>query len=540
MALTLVFGHRNPDNDSVCSAVAYAHLKNVTDAEDVYVAGRLGPMPPESVWVFERFGVEQPDELEHVRLRARDVMTSDVLTADPDDALLSVGRLLQEHGVRSVPVVRDGRVGGLVTGQMLAARYVEDFAMTGFSSREVTAGRLASVLGGRLVTGDPDLKLGGDVLIGAMEPETMRTYIKEGDTLIVGDRLRTQPMALEAGVACLVLTGDAEPEPAVLEAAGERGAAIVQTGSNTYGAARLINLSDRVGDVMETEVVRVGPDDLLTEVAEDLFASPHREAVVEDSDGRMIGLITRTSIARAEPRRVILVDHNEVSQSAPGIEEASVVEIVDHHRVGDVQTAGPVLFLNLPVGSSATIVAERYRDAGVDLPDAMAGILLSAVLSDTLLLKSPTATDVDRDVADRLASGLGVDVTDFGMAMFKARSTGVVFSAERAVTADLKEYRLGDASVAVGQVETVDAAEVLVHRSEMESVMGSLRESRGYDLVLLMVTDVVREGSHLLAAGRVRLAERAFDTAFEDGSAWLPGVLSRKKQVASSLAAASR
>lgn len=536
MVPTLVLGHRSPDNDSICSAVAYAHLKNVIDSEQVYVPGRLGPVPPETAWVFEKFGIELPEEIEHVRLRARDVMTREPLTVDPDDVLLAAGRLLQEQGIRSLPVVRDGVAVGLVTAGMLARRYVDDFSVTGFRERSATVGHLVSVLEGELVTGDPQTVLSGSVLIGAMEPDTMRGYLHPGDTLIVGDRLRTQPMALEAGVACLVLTGGFAPDESVIALARDRGAAVIVTKHDSYGAARLTNLSDAVSDVMETEFLRVTPDTLLSEVAEDLFESPQREAVVEDENGLLMGLITRTSLARAVPRRVVLVDHNETSQSAPGIEEAQVAEIVDHHRVGDIQTAGPVLFMNVPVGSTATIVAERYREEGVELPAGIAGLLLAAVLTDTVLLKSPTTTDVDREVAARLAEMVGEDPTEFGMAVFRERSTGASFSARGAITADVKEYRLPGAAVAIAQVETVDSAEVLGHKSDLLREMADYGEARGYDLVLLMVTDVVREGTELLATGRTRLPQRAFGADFSEGSVWLPGVLSRKKQVAAALA----
>jgi len=279
----------------------------------------------------------------------------------------------------------------------------------------------------------------------------------------------------------------------------------------------------------------VGPDELLAEVAEDLVDGVHREALVVDDDSRLVGILTRTNLARGFRRRVILLDHNELSQSAPGVEEAAVVEIVDHHRVGDVQTAAPILFLNLPVGSTATIVAERYRELGVTPPAGMAGVLLSAVLTDTVLLKSPTTTDTDRDVAARLAAQAGVDPMEFGLEMFRARSARVAFSAADAVTTDLKEYRLGELSIGIAQVETVDSAEYLDRSGPLLEALDSLRVARGLDLAMLLVTDVVREGSEVLAAGKSRVAERALGIDLASGSAWMPGVLSRKKQVASRL-----
>lgn len=536
MGAVLVFGHRNPDNDSICSAVAYAHLKNLTDAGNVYVPARLGPVPAETAWVFERFGVALPEEVGHVHTRVRDVMTAEVVSVGPDTNMLEAGRLMREHDVRALPVVEDGVVRGLVDQRILADLYVGETSVTGFAERPVTVGQLAAAVDGEVLAGDAERVLDGNVLIGAMEPETMRGHIRPGDTLLVGDRVRTQPMALEAGTACLVVTGGFRPGAEVLERAAATGAAVVATPHDTYAAARRINLSRTVAQVMDRGVLMVEPDMLLVEAAEDLLSGPQREAVVVDSDGCLKGVLTRTNVARGLRRRVVLVDHNELSQSAPGVDEAQVVEIVDHHRVGDVQTSAPILFLNMPVGSTATIVASRYRELGIAPPPAMAGVMLSAVLSDTVLLKSPTATPADSEIAMWLAGIAGVDALEFGMDMFRARSATEVFSAEGAVSADLKEYHVRDERVAVAQVETVDAAALLgAHRDDLLAEMERLRAARGYTLLLLMVTDVVREGTEVVAAGRTRLAERALGVSLADGSAWLPGVLSRKKQVAARL-----
>ncbi|HEX9093915.1 MAG TPA: putative manganese-dependent inorganic diphosphatase [Coriobacteriia bacterium] len=532
MGPILVFGHRNPDNDSICSAIAYAHLKNLTDPAQVYVPVRLGPAPPETAWVLERFGVATPEEIAHVRTRVRDVMTADVVTVGPDDTLLTVGALLAERGVRGLPVVSGDDVLGIMTMQALATRYVEALTVTGFQDRPVTVARLVEVLDGRLLAGDESATLSGNVLVGAMEPATMLSYIRPGDVFIVGDRRRSQPMALEAGVACLVVTGGRDPAEGVLAQARELGVAVVVTPKDTYGAARLVDLSHTVSEVMETDAPLLQPDTLLSEAAEDLFASPHREAMVVDADGRLTGLLTRSNIARAARRRVILVDHNETTQSADGVEEAAVVEIVDHHRIGDVETAAPITFLNLPVGSTATIVALRYRELDVHPPQAMAGLMLAAVLTDTVMLKSPTTTDIDREVVESLSGVVGVDAVEFGMEMFRARGHGRDFTPESAIRADLKEYRIGDVLAAVSQIETVDLDEVLAHRAAIVAAMEKAAADRGYGLFALMVTDVVREGTELVVVGRRRLAERAFGVSFENGSAWFDGMLSRKKQVA--------
>ncbi|MDY0087527.1 MAG: putative manganese-dependent inorganic diphosphatase [Coriobacteriia bacterium] len=535
MGPVLVFGHRNPDNDSICSAVAYAHLKNLTDTENIYLPARLGPLPPETAWAFERFGVLPPEEINHVHTRVRDVMSADVTSVDVETTMLDAGRMMRERNVRALPVLENGTVRGLINETILADAYLGEIEMRGFMSMPVALKRIVDVLDGTLLVGDPDMVLSGDVLIGAMEPETMVGYITEGDTLVVGDRVRSQPMALDAGVACLIVTGGLVPARDVLELARERGAAVVLTSHATFAAARLVNLSHTVGDVMNTDVLRFDPEMLLSEALEDLLGPTHREGVVVDDNNAPLGMVTRTNIARGIRRRVILVDHNEMAQSAPGIESADVMEVVDHHRIGDVQTYGPILFLNIPVGSTATVVAMRYEELGVNLERSMAGILLSAVLSDTVLLKSPTTTEADHRIAGKLAEIVGVAPLPFGLEMFKARSAGESFSAARAVKADLKEYRIGDTLVAIGQIETVELDSVMKHIEDIRSVMAELREARGYDLVLLMVTDVVREGSEIIAAGKVRLAERGLSVSLAEGSAWMPGVLSRKKQIAARL-----
>lgn len=399
MAQILVFGHKNPDNDSICSAVGYAHLKNVTDPDNVYIPARLGAMPPETTWVFDRFGVSEPEEIAHVRTRVRDIMTTDIITTRPEDIVINAGRLMRENNVRALPVTADRcKLVGLFTMQSLADRYISDLSEKGFANSPVKLSQLLRTLEGKLLVGSKDMELKGNVSIGAMRPETISEVIKEGDIVVLGDRRTSQIGALEAGACALVITRGFTPEPDVIALAEQKNAAVIVTKFDTYAAARLVNLSHEVSQVMETDVLMVEPENLVHEVGDILFNSLRREALVVDAEQCLVGIVTRTNLAKAEPRKVILVDHNESAQSAEGIDEAGIVEIIDHHRIGDIETTGPVMFLNLPVGSSATIVATRYRALGVDIPKSMAGLLLSAILSDTVLLKSPTATEVDREM----------------------------------------------------------------------------------------------------------------------------------------------
>lgn len=539
MGPVLVFGHRNPDNDSICSAVAYAHLKNLADPHDVYVPGRLGPVPPETAYVFDRFGLEIPEEVGHVRTRVRDIMTEKPFTAAADETLREVGERMREHAKRAMPVIGDDeRVIGLISERVLAGRYLDESEIAGFAERPVRADRLARALDGCVLAGAPDTELAGGVRLAASEPATVARLLEAGDTLIVGDRQRTQPLALASGAACLVLTNGSEPASGVLESAEERGAVVISTPHDSYFAARLVSLAHTAAEVMDPDVLRLAPDALLSEAAEELLGSKHRAGAVVDARGRAIGVVTRTNLARPERRRVILVDHNEASHSAEGVEDANVIEIVDHHRVGDIQTHGPILFLNMPVGSTATIVAGRYRELGVEIPHAIAGLLLSAILTDTVLLKSPTATSLDREAVDALATIAGVEPREFGMELFRAKSAGQPLDPARIVAGDLKEYRIGDMRLAIGQHETVDLAGAMERFDEIEAAMEALRLAERYDVVVLMLTDIVAEGSRIAAVGSVRPVERALGISLADGPAWMPGVLSRKSQVMARLAEA--
>ncbi len=446
----LVVGHRNPDNDSICAAVGYAHLKNEIAKKEgrpdeaIYVPARLGPLPPESEWVLKQEKVEPPIPIRGLHARVKDAMTPNPVTISRDATMLEAGRILRKYNIRSLAVVdSDDKFLGLISTRAIAERYISATDM--------------------LKDNDPS------------------------STMSVASSL-------------------------------------------------IDSLSQTVYELMMENVVIFNEEDRLNDAIERMMASDLREGVAVDEDGHAIGIMTRSDVATRPRRRVILVDHNEMRQAANGIEEADVMEIIDHHRIADVSTTSPIQFLNLPVGSTATIVALEYQRYGIKIPKNIATVLLSAVLTDTVILKSPTTTDIDRDTAEYLANIAGKDVVKFGMEIFKTRGGEGEMPVEDLVEADSKEFEIGDAVVLIAQHETVDLEGVLKREDEIREHMRHLRENRNYKFVLYLVTDILEEGSQFILEGEPKIVNEAFGIECkEDGGNWMPGILSRKKQVAAKI-----
>ena len=444
----LVVGHKNPDNDAICAAIGYAWLKNelaareVEDGEEppVYMPARLGPLPPESAGVLDKWGIPVPMIINNLYARVSDVMTYNPICIHAGSKIIEAGRTLRKHNVQALVVTNeDGTYKGLVSTRMIANRYIS-----------------------------------------------------------ATDVLETEG-ASEMSVA----------------------------------ADLIASLDQKVDTIMENSILTFAADARLDESVADLMNQPFREAVVLDDDNIPIGIVTRSDIAVHPHRKVILVDHNEIRQAANGIEDAEVVEIIDHHRIGDVSTITPIKFLNMPVGSSATIVTLEAQRLGVDIPKHIAAALLSAIMTDTVVLKSPTATPTDKLVVDYLAGILGVDPTEFGIEVFSFRGGDDDMPIDELVSADSKEFPLGDGTVLIAQHETTNLDLVMSREKEMRDYMRGLIEKKGYDCILLMVTDIIAEGSQFICEGNRRIVNRAFNIECTgDGGTWMPGVLSRKKQVA--------
>jgi manganese-dependent inorganic pyrophosphatase len=525
-----VFGHKNPDTDSICSAIAYADLKN--KAAGGYFPARLGELNRETRFVLEHFDVEEPDFLPHVYVRAQDLMQTDVISAPIDCSIFDVGELLRKHSIHALPVLDEQRrARGVITESSLARSYVQELQVRGLQHRPTRLGRIAETLGARLVLGDPETELRGNILIGAMSPGSMAGYISQGDLLILGDREDAQTVALQCDISCLIITGDFVPSPQVQQQARARGAAIIVTAQDTFATARLINLSVPALDMLDPDVLTVTPDTLIREIEPALVESRAAIALVSDEDGRVIGVLTKSDLVTRRRRRVILVDHSERSLSVAGVEQAEILEIVDHHRLGGLETMDPLMATIAPVGCTATLVLRRYHELGLEPPQEIAGLMAAAILSDTMLLKSPTTTPEDIAAVKHLGQLLDADPLAFGARMYDAKFDTAALSPEAIVANDLKISLLGSTKVGISQVEVGDAAKVMRRKAEILAALAELQARQAFDLMVLMITDIVHEGTELLAMGDTRLVEKAFGVSLQNHGVYLPGVLSRKKQV---------
>ncbi len=539
MARIYVTGHRNPDTDSIASAVGYAELQGRLDPRNDYVPVRLGELNAQTRWVLERSGAPEPELLPHVLLRVRDVMQGRFPLARHGEPVRQVGLIMARDDVDLVPVVDDdGRLAGVMTERALARRYVRESREASRLDAPTAIGAIAGVLEGEQLVGEPDKEVTGRVWVLAMASASLPLGFAAGDVVVVGDRPEAQRVAIEVGVGLLVITNGTTADEEILELARARGTAVVASPLDSYVTARMITLSAPCRSLMDREPLVVGPEDLVADISEHVKDVDYRAAVVVDADRLPVGLVTRSDLVNPEPRRVLLVDHAEQAQSVIGVEHAEIVEILDHHHIGSIETRVPVRATFDPVGSTSTLVIERFRQSGMEPSRPAATLLLGAILSDTVILNSPTATDRDRAVIAYLEQVLALDATEFGREMFERTSDLTRVAAEDIVARDAKDYDAGGGqTLRIAQVETVGQG-LEERRDELLRALDAVREREGQSVVALMVTDIMSKGTQLYASGDRGVLERAFGDEDHDGVVDLPGVMSRKKQVAPKLLAA--
>ncbi len=531
MPTVYVTGHRNPDTDAVVSAIGYAEFKQRMDPNADYVPVRLGQLNAQTRWVLEQSEVPEPDFLPHILLRACDVMQTEFPSIDCEDPIRQSGLDMARANLDVVPVVDDdGTLVGVVTSRALARSYIRESRESSMLREATQVNAVLEVLGGELVTGE-DRPLSGRVWVHSMDVET-KSGVSDGDVVVVGNRTDAQRLCLELGAALLVISNSSQPEPEIVALAEEHDAAIIVSPLDTYVSGRMITLAAPCRALMEADPLTCTQDELLSDVSEQVREVHYGAAVVVDNRRRPIGLVTRSDLVDPPRRQVLLVDHAEQAQSVPGVEEAEIVEILDHHHIGSIETHIPVLATFDPVGSTSTLVVERFRQNGMEPGRQTAKALLGAILSDTVILNSPTATDRDQAVVGYLEKVLGLDARQFGREMFEATSDVSDLGAQEIVSQDAKSYQaISGQQICIAQVEVVGES-LMERKGELLEAMEEERRREDLHVYALMVTDVLDKDTQLLVAGDVTSVARAFGKDADDSVIHLPDVMSRKKQVA--------
>lgn len=536
-----VSGHRNPDTDSICSAIAYSYLLKAINRYNAMPV-RLGEVNRETEYVLKRFDVEIPVLLKTVKQKVEDLNYDKVTVFSKELTLKTAWDLMKQQNVKSAPILDDhGQLLGLLSTSNIVEGFMEKWDSSLLKDAHTPIENVIDTLEASILYLNHDLKIiRGDLHIAAMRGEEAKKRIKPGDIVIVGgDRDDAVNSLIEAQVSLIILTGSLELEKDMLDKLKDKGISVISTPFNTYLTSQQIIQAIPVEYIMQKGDLKIfTTDDTLDHVKEVMSETRFRSYPVLDLNNRCVGSISRFALLKGLRKKVILVDHNERGQSIPGIEEADILEIVDHHRVADIQTVGPLLFRGEPLGSTATIVTKMFEEFDVEIPQAIAGILLGAVVSDTLLFKSPTCTPTDTKIARKLAKIAQVDIQEFAMDMFKAGTSLAGKTVEEIFNQDFKKFLFENGTVGVGQVNTMDIEGFAEYKAEMLEYMTKFAQDNNLDFVALLLTDVINANSEIFAAGpKAYLVEQAFNIKLNDSQATLKGVISRKKQVVPAITA---
>lgn len=535
----IVIGHTNPDTDSICSAIAYADLKNQTkdSGECRYEAFRNGELNRETMFVLERFKTETPRLCHDVYAEVQDIDIRPVDGVPPDTSMRRAWERMRDMEAKTQPVTaEDGTLLGICTLGDLAKANMDSLDPYAISAAATPYENIISVLDATVVCGDPSGTYDhGKVIVGAATPELMESRIDEGDIVIVGNRYEAQLCAIEMGASLIVVAGGEEVARIIRKLADENHCMMVTTPYDSFAASMLIQQSVPISANMTPyeDLLKFLPTEPLEDVEETMKSVRHRYFPVCSKGGRYLGLISRRNLLNLQRKQLILVDHNEKSQCVAGWEDAEILEIIDHHRIGNLQTAGPIRFTNRPVGCTATIIFEFYREAGLTPSAQIAGLLLSAILSDTLAFRSPTCTQADRRAAETLSRTAGVSIEELAAEMFAAGEDLTGESADDVFFADFKKFSQGDTEFGVGQGSYMSPENLEKAKELLQSYIQEAREKTGLSMIFYMLTDIRKESSILIYNGEnaEELVEEAFGAKAAEGSVFLSGVISRKKQL---------
>lgn len=539
--LVYVSGHRNPGTDSICSAIAYSYLLNATNKYNA-VPVRLGEINRETEYVLKRFGVEHPVLLKTVKQKVEDLNYDKVTVFSKDLTLKTAWFLLKQQNLKSAPILDEhGQLLGLLSTSNIIEGYMDQWDSEVLKKAKTPVENVIDTLEANVIYLNESLKVvEGDIHIAAMSGSEAKKRIHENDVVIVGgDRSDDLEELISVKPSLIVLTGSLTADENVVKKCEEQGISIISTPFNTYQTSQQIVQAIPVEYVMiKGDIKTFSTDDTLDYMKEVMSETRYRGYPVIDLNNRCVGSISRFALLKGLRKKVILVDHNERGQSIPGIEEADILEIVDHHRVADIQTVGPLLFRGEPLGSTATIVTKIFDELDVEMPSHIAGLLLGAVVSDTLLFKSPTCTPVDTKIAKKLAEIAGVDIQEFAMEMFKAGTSLVGKTVDEIFNQDFKKFSFDNLQVGVAQVNSMDIEGFLPYKKDMLDYMNKFAEDNNLEFTLLLLTDIINANSEIFVGGpRPELVEKAFNVQLTECQGTLAGVISRKKQVVPAITA---
>lgn len=539
--LVYVSGHRNPDTDSICSAIAYSYLLNATNKYNA-IPVRLGEINRETEYVLKRFGVEHPVLLKTVKQKVEDLNYDKVTVFSKDLTLKTAWFLLKQQNLKSAPILDEhGQLLGLLSTSNIIEGYMDQWDSEVLKKAKTPVENVIDTLEANVIYLNESLKVvEGDIHIAAMSGSEAKKRIHENDVVIVGgDRSDDLEELISVKPSLIVLTGSLTADENVVKKCEEQGISIISTPFNTYQTSQQIVQAIPVEYVMiKGDIKTFSTDDTLDYMKEVMSETRYRGYPVIDLNNRCVGSISRFALLKGLRKKVILVDHNERGQSIPGIEEADILEIVDHHRVADIQTVGPLMFRGEPLGSTATIVTKMFDELDVEMPSHIAGLLSGAVVSDTLLFKSPTCTPVDTKIAKKLAKIAGVDIQEFAMEMFKAGTSLVGKTVDEIFNQDFKKFSFDNLQVGVAQVNSMDIEGFLPYKKDMLDYMNKFAEDNNLEFTLLLLTDIINANSEIFVGGpRPELVEKAFNVQLTECQGTLVGVISRKKQVVPAITA---
>ena len=529
-----VIGHKNPDTDSICSAIAYADLRQKVTGQ-VHEAKRAGHVNDETAYVLNRFGVEAPKLLTDVRLQVRDLDIHEMQGLKPNASIRDTWERMRQEQAKTLPIVKDDELVGVVSTGDIAKSYMDVYDSEILSKARTQYRNIVKTLDGTMITGNEHgYFMRGKVAIGASSPNLMEEFIEKDDLVILGDLEEAQACAVNIDASCMVICKDAEVSLKLIQKAKEQSIVIIQTPYDTFTTARLINQSIPVKFYMTSgPLTMFRMNDYVDDIKDIMAKKRFRDFPILDRHGRFKGFISRRRFLGASKKKVILVDHNERSQAVDGIEEAEIIEIIDHHRLGDIETVSPITFRNQPVGCTATIINQMYEENEIEVPREIAGLLCGAIISDTLLFRSPTCTPLDERTAKKLAKISDIDLEQMAQEMFNAGSNLKGKSAEDICFQDFKQFTVNDTIFGVGQITSMSKEELAAIRDMMTEHLPKVLEAHNLNMIYFMLTDILAESTELLCVGTGArgIALSAFDLPDNAKSLILKGVVSRKKQL---------